>query len=200
MYTVPPYRHWIALFFICLVSCVKMSSNCLTSFNLYGKAIFFKHGCLIINNVYLNYKKPQNKTQKTLKPELISMCFDVFNFKQGPLSISCWSSAEQPLHVRIDLQLIDFANNIPILFIIIIPGNCTIVANPEPLFCCYTFVPSTQNGFLFFIFFLTLILCPSCHLLFKRVYSPSGVSVFKISRRCFNWGVLELSVITSCQA
>lgn len=39
------------------------------------------------------------------------------------------------LHFQADLHLIYFANNIPVLFIIIVPDNYTNVADPEPLFC-----------------------------------------------------------------
>lgn len=144
--------------------------------------------------MWITKTNPQNKTPKTLKPEPVAMSFVVHNFQQGPLSTACRSTAGLLLRVQIDLQMIYFANNTPV----IIPGNCTTMAGPETLFCCYTFVLSIQNVFLFSC--LTLILFISCHLLNKRVYSPSAVSVFNISRRCFNWGVLELSVITSCQA
>lgn len=142
-------------------------------------------------------KKPKSKTNAR-RPEPVAMCFVVYNFKQCPLSIACRSSADLLLCVQINVQLIYFANNSPVFFRITIPGNCTNMADPEPLFWYYTFVLNIQNVFLFSC--LAPILFPSCHLLNKRLYSPSAVSVFNISRRCFSWGVLEPSFITTCQA
>lgn len=64
------------MFFVCLISCVKQLSNCLTSFNLYGKASLFYHAYWIINNVHLNYK---NSPAKQNPRDPIAMCFVVLS-------------------------------------------------------------------------------------------------------------------------
>lgn len=101
-----------------------------------AKPIFFTmHAELLIMFIWIIKIKPQKKTRKTRKWEPVAIWFVVYSYKQGPLSIAYGSSAELLMHFQIDLQLIYFANNIPVLFIIIVPGNYTNVADPEPLSC-----------------------------------------------------------------
>lgn len=52
-----------------------------------------------------------------------------------PYLLHMEGSAALLLHFQTDLQLIYFAKNIPVLFIITVPGNYTNVADPKPLFC-----------------------------------------------------------------
>lgn len=163
---------------------------------MYSKANLVYYTYWIINNVHLKWKmKLQSKTKQIWYQNLLQ-CVSLFIILSKvlyPLHAELvWNSS---LHMQIDLWLIHFANNTPFYNyckwqvyqhgwsrgIILLLHICT--ENTE-CFCEFSC--------------LTLILFLLSPLLNKRVYSPSAVSVFNISRRCFNWGVLEVSVITSC--
>lgn len=113
-----------AVLFAHLLSCVKMPSNTLPSFNSSGKSIFFYHVSWVINNLKIIKQEEKKKKKHQKNTNCCNVLFYCWFFQARSL-VHCvlklyWTSLL--LHVQTDFQMIHFASSTPVLFIIIMPG------------------------------------------------------------------------------
>lgn len=172
------------MFFVCLISCVKQLSNCLTSFNLYGKASLFYHAYWIINNVHLNYKNSPPK-QNPRNP--IAMCFVVLSKVPYPLHAEMVQNSCCMFKLFYSWYILP---TIPLL-------SLSYLATVSTWLIQSHYSAITHLYWADKIFFYLSHPSPF-HAIYRTrefILFLLAVSVFNISRRCFNWGVLELSQV-----